>query len=155
MPLFYVNMSDDGAQRYHMFNNGKLVVCPLAHRNKAENLELALQGKIQTAFRDVDCFISPDPAVLHRFKMIMKKADGGKGASKGSVCAQNSLLTVAALKKMIHKTDDKLELDQGKGKGFTKGTLCDVYEIIMRAQRPSNMARPYQFYLRDTTLPIT
>jgi hypothetical protein len=148
-PKYFVNFYDKEKPYYMYKDDGKgkklFMQCPTIEINNIETLEKNLQTDILQRLKDIKGFISPE-VIQHRFKMVIKNTEGKIGASSGSVCIQNSKLLVDDLKQIIVDVDSSFNIPKA-----TKGTLCDVYELVLRYSLPNKFARPYEYFLKTTT----
>jgi hypothetical protein len=141
IPKYYVDVYGGKDMYYIIDKNDNFIKCPNISRSDVIKLEETLQTHLLNTYKHINGFITNE-LITNRFKLIMKEKDNSKDSKSGSVCYQNSNLKVPMLKEMISKIDTNFKLPKA-----TKGSLCDIYEILIRKQQPLKFARPYQYYL--------
>jgi hypothetical protein len=134
--IYYIDIS---ANIIYKYKNKKFDVCPQSDKRKVSRILTLLKTKIKKVIgtiKDIEGFVSGQ-----KFKMIIPNDDGKVGSSSGSRCDQNSKLKVAVLKDKITNIDSSISFP----KSSKKIVLCDIYEIMVRQNRPNKFLRPFQY----------
>lgn len=140
VPAYYYHMHDDTFHRVDQAQGGRyqLVQLGVVERSKVKDIVNEMRNNVKVLMstgdiKSVKGFMERAKDGMLNFKLI------DSNSTKGYVCHKTSTLLVSELKQRIADASPSVRLEDP----VVKLTLCEIYEILLRAQGPSVFRRPF------------